>query len=78
MRRSPSLILSFCILLAGSFAAQAAGTASDRRACRSDAMRLCREFIPNTQRITACMRRNMAQLSPACQAQFPENQKRRR
>ena len=77
MPHSRTVILSFGILLAGTFVAQAAGTAQDRRACRSDAMRLCREFIPNTQRITACMRRNMAQLSPACQAQFPENQKKR-
>ncbi len=77
MRFVRSLILSSCVLLAGAIAAEAAGTAQDRRACRSDAMRLCREFIPNTQRITACMRRNMAQLSPACQAQFPENQKKR-
>lgn len=77
MRILRSLILSSCVLLTGAAAAHAAGTAADRRACRSDAMRLCREFIPNTQRITACMRRNMAQLSPACQAQFPENQKRR-
>ena len=77
MRFLRPLILSSCVLLAGAAVAQAAGTASDRRACRSDAMRLCREFIPNTQRITACMRRNMAQLSPACQAQFPENQKKR-
>ena len=77
MRILRPLILSSCVLLAGAAAAQAAGTAADRRACRSDAMRLCREFIPNTQRITACMRRNMAQLSPACQAQFPENQKKR-
>lgn len=77
MRILRPLILSSCVLLAGAAGVQAAGTAADRRACRSDAMRLCREFIPNTQRITACMRRNMAQLSPACQAQFPENQKKR-
>jgi len=46
------------------------GTAEQRRACRSDAFRVCREFIPNVKRITACMERNLDKLSPACRAQF--------
>ena len=46
------------------------GTAEQRRACRADAMRLCREFIPNVRHITACMERNKRHLSPACRAQF--------
>ncbi len=46
------------------------GTAEQRRACRADAMKLCREFVPNVRNITACMERNKRHLSPACRAQF--------
>ena len=56
-------------LLAGS-AAQAAGTPEQRRACRKDAMTFCRQFVPNVERITACMERNVSKLSPLCRKQF--------
>ena len=60
--------LAFAALAGG---AQAnSGTAEQRRACRADAMRLCREFVPNVRHITACMERNKRHLSPACRAQF--------
>lgn len=54
---------------ASSFA-HAAGTPEQRRACKQDAMRLCREFVPNVKRITACMERNVDKLSPLCRTQF--------
>lgn len=51
-------------------AAHAAGTLEQRRACRADAKKFCREYIPNVRRITACMEANKQRLSPACRAQF--------
>ncbi len=48
----------------------AAGTPAQRRACRSDAFRLCREYIPFEGRVKACMIANFSQLSPPCRAQF--------
>ena len=36
--------------------------------CTGDAMRLCGHEIPNVQRITACMVRQRANLSPGCRA----------
>ena len=36
--------------------------------CTGDAMRLCGHEVPNVQRITACMVRNRAQVSPGCRA----------
>lgn len=48
----------------------AAGTPEQRRACRQDAMRLCREFVPDVKRITACMERNVRKLNPLCRKQF--------
>ena len=36
--------------------------------CTGDAMRLCGHEVPNVQRITACMVRLRAQVSPGCRA----------
>jgi type II secretory pathway component PulL len=50
--------------------AHASGTPEQRRACRADAKKFCRQFIPDVPRITACMEANKRNLSPACRAQF--------
>ena len=51
-------------------AAHAEGTPEQRRACKKDAMTLCRAFIPDVKKITACMEAKKAQLSPLCRTQF--------
>ena len=48
----------------------AAGTAEQQQACFEDAIKFCGGDIPDVQRITACMVRNIDKLSPRCQAQF--------
>jgi hypothetical protein len=48
--------------------AAAQGTSQQQQACTPDAMRLCGEFIPDVAKITACMGKKRAQLSPACRA----------
>lgn len=58
------------LLAAAPSTADAKGTPEQRRACRQDAMRLCREFVPDVRRITACMERNVRKLSPLCRRQF--------
>jgi hypothetical protein len=55
-----------------STACRAEGTLEQRRACRADAFKFCSSEIPNIQRTTACMNRNIEKLSPACRAQFDE------
>lgn len=47
-------------------------TAEQRAACTPDAFRLCASEIPNIAAISACMRKNRGQLSPACKAVFPK------
>lgn len=69
MTKAGSFALA-AILIATSSMAHAAGTYEQRRACRSDAMKFCREHVPNVRKITACMERNIKKLSPACRAQF--------
>jgi hypothetical protein len=58
-----------------SFSAQSSAdvaTAEQRAACTPDAFRLCSSHIPNIPAITACMKKNFSNLSPACKAVFPK------
>ena len=48
--------------------AAAQASAAQQQACTPDAMRLCGEFIPDVAKISACMARKHASLSPACKA----------
>ncbi|MCP3371136.1 hypothetical protein [Bradyrhizobium cajani] len=55
-------------------------TQEEQQACSPDAMRLCGEFVPNVDAITACMIKKKAQLSPQCRVFFrpgPEPGERR-
>ncbi len=45
-------------------------TPEEQQACTPDAMRLCSEFVPNVDAITACMIQKKSQLSPQCGAFF--------
>ncbi|WP_024576415.1 MULTISPECIES: hypothetical protein [unclassified Afipia] len=65
-----SLAACAAIALIAASSAQAAGTPEQRRACRKDAMKYCREFVPDVKRITACMQKNVRKLSPLCRTQF--------
>lgn len=52
-------------------AAAGAFTQEDqRRLCTPDVMRLCSSEIPDVERITACMRRQRANLSEGCRSVF--------
>ena len=53
-------------------AASHAYTPEQQQACTPDAMRLCGEFVPNVDAITACMVQKKAQLSPQCRVFFRE------
>jgi hypothetical protein len=67
------MIAAFGLAWAASFVpapAAAQGTPEQRQACQPDAMRLCSEFVPDVDRITACMVKNRIRLSPACRAVF--------
>ena len=54
--------------------ASVAYTPEQQQACTPDAMRLCGEFVPNVDAITACMIQKKAQLSPECRAFFRPGQ----
>jgi hypothetical protein len=52
--------------------AGAQGTASERSACMGDALSFCGAFVPDVDRITACLKQNVSRLSPACRAEFEQ------
>lgn len=73
MHRASTLSL-FLALFAVSAAHAQQGTAEQRRACTPDVYRLCAAEIPNVKAITACLRRQKANLSEACRAVFDQQQ----
>jgi hypothetical protein len=52
--------------------AQNRGTPEQQAACQPDALRLCGDFVPDVDRITACMIKNRMRLSPPCRAVFTQ------
>jgi hypothetical protein len=57
---------AFSLLATPSFAY----TPEQEAMCSGDAMRLCGEYIPNVERITACMQEKYSSLSDGCKAVF--------
>lgn len=64
------LMLATALPLAMWPAAGRAYTPEEQQACSGDAMRLCGPEIPDVDRITACMIRRKAELSPECRVFF--------
>ena len=64
--------LGFLLTLLATGSASAQGTPEQRKACTPDVDRLCAGEIPNARAITACLRRQKANLSPACAAVFEQ------
>ena len=61
----------FGLFATGSSFAEPA-TPEQKRACTPDVYRLCAGEIPNVKAITACLRRQKANLSEACRAVFEQ------
>jgi hypothetical protein len=69
--RTSKIALLFAIAVAATALSARPGLAFSSEAqqmCTGDAMRLCGHEIPNVQRITACMVRQRAHVSPGCRA----------
>jgi hypothetical protein len=69
--RALVLGLLFGLLATGLTHAELA-TPEQNRACTPDVYRLCAGEIPNVRAITACLRRQKANLSEACRAVFEQ------
>ena len=65
MKLSTAIALSlFCLTLAPVGAR--ADEQSDQQACMGDAMTICGQFIPDRERVGACLYSNRSRISPAC------------
>jgi hypothetical protein len=55
-------------LMLGMISTAHAYTAEQQQLCTDDAFRLCSSEIPDVDRVTACMIKHKAELSPACKS----------
>jgi hypothetical protein len=74
-RANSMLTLSLLAAMAITAPARAKlATPEQKKACTPDVYRLCAGEIPNVRAITACLRRQKANLSEACRAVFEQPQ----
>src|ERR1700761_3626327 len=59
-------LFTFGVLLSAETSANAQGTEAQRQACTPDAFRLCGAYMPDADRITACLRNAGPRLSKPC------------
>ena len=65
MKLSTTIALSlFCLTLAPLGAR--GDEQSDQQACMGDAMSICGQFIPDREKVGACLFSNRSRISPAC------------
>jgi hypothetical protein len=75
MNRIYCLLAASLVVLGASGVARAATEDQQAHACRGDAMHFCAADIPNREKITACMKQHLDELSPACRAMFKGGKK---
>ena len=67
--RTSRIALLFAVTTTAiSVAPSLAFSSEAQQMCTGDALRLCGHEVPNVQRITACMVKQRANLSPGCRA----------
>jgi hypothetical protein len=79
--RTSRIALLFAIAVVAAALSVTPGPAFSSEAqqmCTGDALRLCGHEVPNVQRITACMVRLRAQVSPGCRAVMDRDHAARR
>jgi hypothetical protein len=77
--RKPILSLAaLCGFALMPIAAASQGTPEQRAACEGDATRLCGQFVPDVDRITACMTQMRRYLSPGCRAVLERGARKKR
>jgi hypothetical protein len=62
--RTTLALTTFCLALAP--AAVRADAQQDQQACMNDAMTVCGQFIPDRERVAACLISNRSRISVAC------------
>ena len=70
MQKLVAIAFVLTVIVLAAPAATFAYTDEERMACQDDAFRLCGQFVPDEQRVKACLIQNMSRLSPACRRMF--------
>jgi Cysteine rich repeat len=71
MQIKPALALAvLCLCFPASAFAQPDLRAQQQAACEDDAYRLCPDEVPDETRVTNCLARQKAKLSPGCRTMF--------
>ena len=66
MRRSRFTMAAATLLVLTSAAAAETQRERQERACQADAMKFCKDFVPNEEKIAACMGEHRSELSVNC------------
>ncbi|HUI22429.1 MAG TPA: cysteine rich repeat-containing protein [Methylocella sp.] len=72
MKSAFSLLIIASLSMAGPALCQTDVRAQQQQACEDDAYRLCPDEIPDEGRVTNCLARQKARLSPACRVWFTQ------
>lgn len=75
MNRIYCLLAASLVILGAVGPVSAASEDDQAKACRGDAMHFCAADIPNKEKITACMKQHLDELSPPCRAMFKDGKK---
>ena len=75
MNRISALLVASLAALSAVTSANAATREEQTKACRRDALHFCIVDVPNREKIIACMRRHLDELTPACRAMFDGGKK---
>ena len=66
MRRSRFTIAAATLLVLTGAAVAETQRERQERACQADAMKFCKDFVPNEEKIAACMGEHRSELSVNC------------
>jgi hypothetical protein len=69
--RKIAFVVTFAISVFSISTASHAYTAEQARLCLNDAFKFCPSDMPNVDKVTACLTRHAAQLSPGCKSLGP-------
>ena len=68
--RSSLLVATVFLGVAAPAFADDRGSVEDQLACTPDVYRLCSQYVPDENKIVACLQQNVARLSPDCHKVF--------
>ena len=63
-----TICTKFALAIAAVTMTSATVLADDQGACMQDALSICGQFIPNRERVAACLMSHRSNISPACRS----------